>query len=45
VAVILPALVPIYFVLLLGLTAGKRGVVKSRSWPGSTVRCRRGRRI
>jgi malonate transporter and related proteins len=29
VAVILPALVPIYFVLLLGFTAGKRGIVKS----------------
>jgi malonate transporter len=29
VAVILPALVPIYFVLLLGFTAGKSGVVKS----------------
>jgi malonate transporter and related proteins len=28
-AVILPALVPIFFVLLLGFTAGKRGVVKS----------------
>ena len=28
-AVILPALVPIYFVLLLGFTAGKRGIVKS----------------
>jgi malonate transporter and related proteins len=28
VAVILPALVPIYFVLLLGFTAGKRGIVK-----------------
>jgi malonate transporter and related proteins len=28
-AVILAALVPIYFVLLLGFTAGKRGVVKS----------------
>jgi len=28
-AVILLALVPIYFVLLLGFTAGKRGVVKS----------------
>jgi malonate transporter and related proteins len=29
VAVILPAPVPIYFVLLLGFTAGKRGIVKS----------------
>jgi hypothetical protein len=29
VAVILSALAPIYFVLLLGCTAGKRGVVKS----------------
>jgi malonate transporter len=28
-AVILPALVPIYFVLLLGFTAGKGGIVKS----------------
>jgi hypothetical protein len=29
VAVILPALVPIYFLLLLGFTAGKRGIVKA----------------
>jgi malonate transporter and related proteins len=37
VAVILPALVPIYFVLLLGFTAGKRGIVKSADVGGSNT--------
>jgi malonate transporter len=37
VAIILPAMVPIYFVLLLGFTAGKSGVVKSAQVGGLNI--------